>query len=101
MDTLQAAILLAKLTIFEQEVRRRAEIGTRYSEMLKQFATIPCIETFNTSVYAQYTIEVDNREKVIEKLNESGTYGCTLSDTAAFTACIRVPGLQKRAVASF
>jgi UDP-2-acetamido-2-deoxy-ribo-hexuluronate aminotransferase len=61
MDTIQAAVLLAKLEAFDEEVRRRAEIGTRYSELLMGVVRAPIVLDGNTSVYAQYTIEVEDR----------------------------------------
>jgi UDP-2-acetamido-2-deoxy-ribo-hexuluronate aminotransferase len=72
LDTLQAAILLAKLEIFEEEVELRATIGARYTKVLKDIVTTPFIESFNSCVYAQYTIQVDNREKIQEKLKVAG-----------------------------
>lgn len=72
LDTLQAAILLAKFEIFEEEVELRAAIGAAYTEALKDVVTTPFIEAYNTCVYAQYTIQVDNREMVQEKLKVAG-----------------------------
>lgn len=72
LDTIQAAILLAKLTKFPDEVESRIRIGARYSELLKEVVTTPYIEEFNTSVYAQYTILVDNREKTQNILSDNG-----------------------------
>lgn len=72
MDTLQAAILLAKFAIFPQEVEARKRIGQTYTEKLKDFVTTPYIEPHNTSVYAQYTIQVDNRDQLQQKLKEQG-----------------------------
>lgn len=73
LDTLQAAVLLAKLEIFDEEVQRRTEIGARYSEKLKDANLItPYIESDNTSVYAQYTVQVENREQLQEKLKIVG-----------------------------
>lgn len=68
LDTLQAGILLAKMEIFEDEVQKRAKIGAYYSENLRQSAKVQKIETYNTSVYAQYTIEVSNRDAFLEKM---------------------------------
>jgi UDP-2-acetamido-2-deoxy-ribo-hexuluronate aminotransferase len=68
LDTMQAAILLAKLAIFEEEMKMREKIGTRYSELLKSAFVTPYIESFNTCVYAQYTIQVENRDEVQKKL---------------------------------
>ncbi|MCK5310963.1 MAG: DegT/DnrJ/EryC1/StrS family aminotransferase [Desulfobacteraceae bacterium] len=72
LDTLQAAILLAKFDIFPEEVEARSKIGQRYSELLHNTNVItPYIETYNTSVYAQYTIQVDNRDELQKKLKEN------------------------------
>lgn len=72
MDTLQAAILLAKLEIFADEVERRARIGNRYHELLQGIVTVPRIESHNTSVFAQYTIEVGQREQLRRGLQDAG-----------------------------
>jgi UDP-2-acetamido-2-deoxy-ribo-hexuluronate aminotransferase len=72
MDTLQAAVLLAKLEVFAAEVEARNRIGGRYSELLRNTVVTPYIEPHNTSVYAQYTVQVDKREAVQEKLQEKG-----------------------------
>jgi UDP-2-acetamido-2-deoxy-ribo-hexuluronate aminotransferase len=72
MDTLQAAVLLAKLEIFAEEVSERGRIGARYSELLRDAIVTPYIEPHNTSVYAQYTVQVENREAVQEALRREG-----------------------------
>jgi UDP-2-acetamido-2-deoxy-ribo-hexuluronate aminotransferase len=72
MDTLQAAVLLAKLEVFADELEARARIAARYDELLRDVVAVPHIESHNTSVYAQYTVEVDHREAMQEKLREEG-----------------------------
>lgn len=72
LDTIQAAILLAKLEIFDQEVVLREQIGARYTEALQDIITTPFIADCNTSVYAQYTVQVDNRSELQAKLQENG-----------------------------
>ena len=72
MDTLQAAIVLAKFPTFAWEVQRRSEIGARYSELLADACVTPCLLAGNTHVYAQYTIRVPNREQVAASLKEAG-----------------------------
>ncbi len=74
MDTIQAAILLAKLPIFEQEVSERERKGSLYTSMLNSygFTNTPKIKPENTSVYAQYTIQVDNRSLVQQFLQTKG-----------------------------
>jgi UDP-2-acetamido-2-deoxy-ribo-hexuluronate aminotransferase len=72
MDTLQAAVLLAKLEIFDEEVATRACIGERYTDLLQSHIVTHYIEQENTSVYAQYTVQVNCRDDVRKKLDEHG-----------------------------
>ena len=71
-DTIQAAVLLAKLPYFLEEVEARAKIGARYSKLLKEACETPIIATGNTHVYAQYTVRVNDRDTVKNKLQEQG-----------------------------
>lgn len=74
LDTLQAAILLAKLERFDWEVEQRQKIGAAYTAQLAQVPNVvtPYLEAHNTSVYAQYTILIDKRDAVAACLNEQG-----------------------------
>jgi UDP-2-acetamido-2-deoxy-ribo-hexuluronate aminotransferase len=73
LDSLQAAVLLAKLSIFPDEVEARNRIGARYSQLLSGTACMtPYVESHNTSVYAQYTIAVEDRDRLIGKLTQAG-----------------------------
>lgn len=72
LDTLQAAILLGKLNVFPDEVAARERIGARYSAELAGIVKTPLIASDNTSVYAQYTIEVENRDQFRERMSASG-----------------------------
>ena len=75
LDTLQAAILLAKLDVFPEEVEARSRIGARYSELFQAACpglVTPFIEKWNSCVYAQYTVQVENRDAVQKMLNEKG-----------------------------
>ncbi|MDX8376907.1 MAG: DegT/DnrJ/EryC1/StrS family aminotransferase, partial [Mariprofundales bacterium] len=72
IDTLQAAILLAKMDIFPEEIIARQRIGAYYSELLADTVVTPYIELHNTPVYAQYTVQVENREQVQLNLKELG-----------------------------
>ena len=71
-DTIQAAILLAKLPTFPSEVAARERIGARYSELLRDVCSIPEISPGNSHVYAQYTIRVPDRDSLGAKLKEAG-----------------------------
>jgi len=68
LDTIQAAILLEKMAIFEDEIDKREKIGARYSELLASTVVTPYIEKHNTSVYGQYTILVEKREQFLESM---------------------------------
>lgn len=83
LDTLQAAILLAKLAIFPREVELRAQIGARYTQLLMECGARPSREggapvltpylaPEATSVYAQYTIQVEDRDRVASVLGAKG-----------------------------
>lgn len=72
IDTVQAAMLLAKMDIFDDEVGTRGRIGARYTELLPPLVITPSIKSWNTSVYAQYTIQVKHRDQVQAKLKEAG-----------------------------
>lgn len=72
LDTIQAAILLAKFPYFSEEVQRRAEIGNRYNQALMDVCVIPKAKKGNTHVYGQYTVRVPNRESLREVLQVHG-----------------------------
>lgn len=72
LDTLQAAIVLAKLEIFEEEIRLRQEVARQYGEQLGEAEVVlPFIAEGNTSVYAQYTILSEERDALQAHLKES------------------------------
>lgn len=63
LDTMQAAVLLAKLAIFDEEVEARQRLGKYYNEQLEQAPVVlPYVSPSATSVYAQYTIQIDHRD---------------------------------------
>lgn len=72
LDTLQAAILLAKLPHFEWEVSQRGVLGGIYSEQLKDVCQTPEILPGNTHVYAQYTIRTPQRDELGTNLKQQG-----------------------------
>ncbi len=72
LDSLQAGILLAKLSLFPKEVNLRMKIGELYTQLLQGKVTTPQIATQNTHVFHRYTVEVENRTQVREKLHKLG-----------------------------
>ena len=73
MDTLQCAIVLAKLERFDWEVQRRIEVGQHYNQLLDQ-AGIARVQqrADRTSVFAQYTVFVNEREALQKRLASAG-----------------------------
>ena len=74
LDTLQAAIVLAKFDIFPQEVELRQQVGQRYTALLQNIPDLvpPVIKPGRTSVYAQYTVQVPDRDQVQAALKDQG-----------------------------
>ena len=74
LDTLQAAILLPKLAILDDEMQARQRVAETYTKLFNDrgILTTPFIEEHNQSAWAQYTIQVENRDDVQAKLKEQG-----------------------------
>ena len=72
MDTIQAAILLAKFRHYPDEIKKRQEVAAVYTELLKSHVVTPVIMDDRTSVWAQYSIRVKERGRVQEKLKNAG-----------------------------
>jgi dTDP-4-amino-4,6-dideoxygalactose transaminase len=62
MDTIQAAVLLQKLAIFPDEIAARNRVASRYAEGLGDVVGAPSVIEGGVSVWAQYTIETDDRD---------------------------------------
>lgn len=75
LDTLQAVVLLAKLDIFNDEIKRRQAVAAAYEERLKDILVTPQVLSDRTSVWAQYTLcanDSEHRDRIIEHLKASG-----------------------------
>lgn len=74
LDTLQAAILLPKLEILEDEILARNVVAENYNDLFNAagIMTTPFVEEHNRCAWAQYTIQVENRAEVQEKLKAQG-----------------------------
>ncbi len=72
LDTLQAAVLLAKLPGYQDEIARRNAIANAYTEALRDVAETPVVPDGNVSVWAQYSLLVDRRDAVRAALNDRG-----------------------------
>ncbi|MGB7319449.1 MAG: DegT/DnrJ/EryC1/StrS family aminotransferase [Planktotalea sp.] len=75
LDTIQAAILLPKLAILDDEIAARQRVAHHYSEAFAKARTpltLPRIGSNNTSAWAQFTVRVPERDKVQAALQDAG-----------------------------
>lgn len=72
LDTLQAAILLAKLTVFDDELAARERLACFYDSRLRKAVEIPHRVPDAVSAWAQYCILIDRRDEVAKSLKEAG-----------------------------
>jgi UDP-2-acetamido-2-deoxy-ribo-hexuluronate aminotransferase len=87
LDTLQAAILLPKLAVLDEELAQRQRVADTYNTLLNDAGLcgsepplanapasiqLPHLEPHNTSAWAQYTVQVPNREAMQEQLKQAG-----------------------------
>lgn len=68
LDTIQAAILLEKLTIFDEELEARQAVADRYAGLLADLVTVPEVRAGSRSVWAQYTCLTDGRDALADAL---------------------------------
>ena len=77
MDTLQAAVLLAKFEIFPEEIEVRQKVARKYSQLLNQYADVqtPAVEDEMLSAWAQYSVlakDETHRTELQDKLKDAG-----------------------------
>ena len=72
LDTMQAAILLAKLPYLKKELKDRQKVADHYTSGLSKILQTPIIKPNRSSAWAQYTLRVKNRDILQQKLIESG-----------------------------
>ena len=72
LDTLQAAILLAKLEVFPEELEHRRRVASWYDERLESYVSLPRVPAQANSAWANYTIQLENRYGVAAALGAAG-----------------------------
>ncbi len=75
LDTLQAAILIEKLAIYQEEIEARQRVAARYSDALKDRWSVPTIPGRVLSVWAQYTLKANDeaeRDDAMSRLKDAG-----------------------------
>jgi UDP-2-acetamido-2-deoxy-ribo-hexuluronate aminotransferase len=71
LDTIQAAILLAKLPYFKKELKDRQKVADHYTNSLSKILQTPVIKPNRSSAWAQYTLRVKNRDALQLKLKKN------------------------------
>ena len=98
LDTLQAAILLEKLDIFEDDIARRNAAAARYAEGLRGAVKTPQVIAGGVSTWAQYTVEAERRDALTAALKAHGVptavyYPVPLHRQLAYRDCPAPGGL--------
>lgn len=101
LDTIQAAVLLQKLTIFDDELSRRDEAASRYAKALDGIVGVPALTAGATSAWAQYTVRLPagRRDDVVAALAAAGVptavyYPVPLHRQAAYRGYSATPRLD-------
>jgi UDP-2-acetamido-2-deoxy-ribo-hexuluronate aminotransferase len=93
MDTLQCAVLLAKLTRFDWELERRVALARRYDKLLGRLRPVR-VKPDRTSAFAQYTLRSAERSRIQDALKAKGIptavhYPLSLHQQPAYAAQYR------------
>lgn len=107
LDTVQAAVLLEKLSIFEDEIERRQVVAGRYGDALGEYVVTPSVPDGFTSTWAQYTVLTDpkRRDEIALRLRQNGVptaiyYPKPLHQQTAYRDYPRVADLARSEEAS-
>ena len=99
MDTLQCAIVLAKLDNFDLELEQRSRVGADYLTLLRQVKSLapPVVRPDRTCVWAQFTVQSDKRDILLAALKSSGIpaaihYPVALHQQPAYEGICRIEG---------
>lgn len=97
LDTLQAAVLLAKLPHLDEELRARRRLAARYADALGEGCVVPTVCPGNTHVFSYYTVRVARRDRVRELMGARGVptsvyYPRCLHEQPAFADLGYAPG---------
>lgn len=97
MDTLQCAVILAKLDRFDWEVEQRIQLGARYNKQLAGIVQTVIQRDDRSSVFAQYTVLPDDRESFQAHLKSAGIptavhYPVPLHRQSAYREIAKIPG---------
>lgn len=106
MDTLQCAVVLAKLERFEWEIEQRIQAGAHYLELLNSVSRVKplAVRPDRSCVWGQFTVQVENREAVLVELKAAGVptavhYPVPLHRQPAYQTLCRISGSLENAEA--
>jgi len=96
LDSMQAAILIEKLSIFDDELVKRDKVAQWYTEELCEVVETPVVPEGYTSAWAQYTLKaksLEQRQEIIEKMKEKGIpvmvyYPIPIHKSGAYKECV-------------
>ena len=93
LDTLQAAILLEKLRVFDDEMVLRQKVASYYTNALRDILDTPFLPSDRTSAWAQYTLKHHNRDKLVHQLKKKNIptaihYPLPLQSQLPYQACM-------------
>ena len=104
MDTLQCAVVLAKLDRFDWEVEQRLQAGERYLTLLNDLPSVQrlAVRPDRNCVWGQFTVQVNDREAVLARLKAAGVptavhYPVPLHQQPAYRDLCRIAGSLKNA----
>jgi len=97
LDTIQAAVLIEKLAIFEDEIDRRQRVADRYTTALGNITSVPRLMRGATSVWAQYTLRLADRAGLVDACKRAGVptaiyYPIPLSQQTGYRHFPSAPG---------
>lgn len=102
MDTIQCAVVLAKLETLDWEVEQRISIGARYQRLFAGSNVLQplTVKADRTCVWGQFTLQADNREELLVRINAEGVptaihYPVPLHRQPAYSALSRISGSLK------
>jgi len=106
LDTIQCAILCAKMERYPWELEQREKVAARYTTAFRKMdIRAPLVKSDRGSVWAQYTIRVPNRDEFQRRMNELGVptavhYPSTMAEQPAYTKLVRAGKLPHATLAS-
>lgn len=102
MDSIQCAVVIAKMSVFDQEVTARQKAADVYAKLLEAVpgVRLPVVRNDRTCAWAQYTIEVPDRDAFIKKMTAAGVptavhYPYPLHHQPAYKHISRISGVLK------